>query len=86
VLAIRGAVGVTAIAAELGVHKSTVFRLLATLEARGLVEQNSEGGSYRLAYGVVQLAAGATKMDDLSLLSRPVCRQLGARDGEPGRP
>ena len=61
---------------ELGVHKSTVFRLLATLEARGLVEQHSERGRYRLGYGVVQLAEGATKMDDLSLLSRPVCRQL----------
>lgn len=76
VLAIRDATGVTEIAAELGVHKSTVFRLLATFEARGLVEQNSERGRYRLAYGVVQLAAGAAKMDDLSLLSRPVCRQL----------
>ena len=61
---------------ELGVHKSTVFRLLATLEARGLVEQHTERGRYRLGYGVVQLAAGATRMDDLSLLSRPVCRQL----------
>jgi len=40
------------------------------------VEQNGERGRYRLAYGVVQLATGATKMDDLSLLSRPVCRQL----------
>ncbi|WP_433502575.1 IclR family transcriptional regulator [Pseudonocardia halophobica] len=76
VLAIHGAAGVTEIATELGVHKSTVFRLLATLEARGLVEQHTERGRYRLGYGVVQLAAGATKADDLSLLSRPVCRQL----------
>jgi DNA-binding IclR family transcriptional regulator len=76
VLALGGAAGVTEIATELGVHKSTVFRLLATLEARGLVEQHTDRGRYRLGYGVVQLAAGATKMDDLSLLSRPVCRQL----------
>src|SRR5919197_6651849 len=75
VLALEGAAGVTEIAAELGVHKSTVYRLLATLEARGLVVQNSERGRYRLGYGVVQLAAGATKMDDLSLLSRPVSSQ-----------
>ena len=76
VLALRGATKITDIAAELGVHKSTVFRLIATLEARGLVEQNGERGKYRLGYGVVRLAAGATKMDDLSLISRPVCRQL----------
>jgi IclR family transcriptional regulator, acetate operon repressor len=76
VLALHGPSGVTEIASELGVHKSTVFRLLATLEARGLVDQHSERGNYRLGYGVVQLAAGATKMDDLSLISRPICRQL----------
>ena len=76
VLALHGTAGVTRIAVELGVHKSTVFRLLATLESRGLVEQHSERGEYRLAHGVVQLAAGATRMDDLSLLSRPVCRRL----------
>lgn len=76
VLALHGAAGVTKIAAEVGVHKSTVFRLLATLESRGLVDQNTERGRYRLAYGVVQLAAGATKMDDLTVLSRPICAQL----------
>jgi IclR family transcriptional regulator, acetate operon repressor len=76
VLALGGAAGVTEIATELGVHKSTVFRLLATLEARGLVEQHTERGRYRLGYGIVQLAAGATKSDDLSVLSRPICRQL----------
>jgi DNA-binding IclR family transcriptional regulator len=76
VLALRGPSGVTEIAGELGVHKSTVFRLLATLEARGLVDQHSDRGRYRLGYGVVQLAAGATKRDDLSQISRPVCRQL----------
>ena len=43
-----GPAGVTEIATELGVHKSTVFRLLATLEARGLVEQHTERGRYRL--------------------------------------
>ncbi len=73
VLARVGTAGVTELAAELGLHKATVFRLVATLESRGLVEQHSERGRYRLGHGVVQLAAGATKADDLSLLSRPVC-------------
>jgi DNA-binding IclR family transcriptional regulator len=45
VLARHGSSQVTHIAAELGVHKSTVFRLLATLEARGLVEHDSGEGS-----------------------------------------
>ena len=76
VLALRGAAGVTEIATELGVHKSTVFRLLSTLESRGLVDQHGDRGRYQLGHGVVQLAEGATRMDDLALLSRPVCKQL----------
>jgi predicted transcriptional regulator len=55
VLTLCGASGVTGIATEFGVHKSTVFRLLATLESRGLVEQHSKRGRYRLGY-VSQLA------------------------------
>lgn len=82
VLARHGAAGVTEIAGELGVHKSTVFRLLATLDARGLVEQNAERGRYQLGYGVVQLAAGATKRSDVSLLSLPVCQELAETVGE----
>ena len=82
VLARHGAAGVTEIAKELAVHKSTVFRLLATLEAHGLVEQNAERGRYQLGYGVVQLAAGATKKHDLSVLSRPVCLELAETVGE----
>lgn len=82
VLARRGATGVTPIAEELGVHKSTVFRLLATLEARGLVEQNASRGQYRLGYGVIQLAAGATRKQDLSVTSRPICMELADAVGE----
>jgi IclR family acetate operon transcriptional repressor len=82
VLARRGAFGVTQISKELGVHKSTVFRLLATLEARGLVEQSASRGEYQLGYGVVQLAAGATRKYDLSVISRPICMELAEAVGE----
>ncbi|WP_427918917.1 IclR family transcriptional regulator [Streptomyces sp. cg40] len=82
VLATRGPSGVTEIAEELGIHKSTVFRLLATLESRGLVEQDSERGRYRIGYTMVELAAGASKVNDLSLLSRPVCQELAAAVGD----
>ena len=82
VLARHGSAGVTEIAGELDVHKSTVSRLLSTLEARGLVEQNSHRGRFRLGYGVVQLAAGAAKKHDLSVISRPVCDDLAEVVGE----
>jgi len=82
VLARRGPMTVTEIAAELAVHKSTVFRLLHTLERRGLVDQNGSRGKYQLGYGVVQLAAGATRKLDLTVISRRICESLAEEIGE----
>jgi IclR family transcriptional regulator, acetate operon repressor len=82
VLARRGPTAVTEIATELSIHKSTVFRLLSTLEARGLVDQNTSRGRYQLGYGVVQLAAGATRKLDLSVVSRRICEALAEEVGE----
>jgi IclR family acetate operon transcriptional repressor len=82
VLARRGPTAVTELATELGIHKSTIFRLLSTLEARGLVDQNTDRGRYQLGYGVVQLAAGATRNLDLSVVSRRICEALAEEVGE----
>lgn len=82
VLGERGELGVSEIAEAVGVHKSTVFRLLSTLEGRGLVAQHSERGGYGLGSGVLQLAAGLAQRKDLSLLSRPITRALADAVGE----
>jgi len=79
ILARTGQAGVTEIAVELGVHKSTAFRLLAVLEARGLVDQHGERGKYRLGLGVLRLAGATTARLDLIQQGRPVCEAL-ARD------
>ena len=82
ILARLGEAGVTEIAGELGVHKSTAFRLVTTLEAHRLVEQTSERGRYRLGVGVLRLAGATTARLDLVQEARPVCRQLAAETGE----
>lgn len=82
VLARGGPAPISQISTELNIHKSTVFRLLSTLEARGLVEQNTSRGRYQLGYGVVQLAAGVTRKLDLSVIGRPVCEALAEAVGE----
>jgi DNA-binding IclR family transcriptional regulator len=82
VLAAQGPCGVTEIAEALDIHKSTVFRLLATLESRGMVEQNSERGRYRIGYTMVELAGGASKSNDLSALSHSICQELAAAVGD----
>jgi len=82
ILARLGEAGVTEIAAELGVHKSTAFRLVATLESHGMVEQNEERGKYRLGVGVLRLAGATTARLDVVQEARPVCRKLAADSGE----
>lgn len=82
ILARRGETGVTEFAAELGVHKSTAFRLVAALEMRGLVEQPGERGKYRLGLGLIRLAGAATVRMDISQQSRPVCERLAAEVAE----
>lgn len=82
VLARMGEAGVTEIADGLGVHKSTAFRLVATLEAHRLVEQTGDRGKYRLGVGVLRLAGATSARLDVVQEARPVCRRLAAETGE----
>lgn len=82
ILARSGPATVTEIAGELGVHRSTAFRLLAVLEGRGLVEQLEERGRYQLGFGIIRLAGATTARLDLVRESRPVCERLAAELGE----
>ncbi len=82
ILAQRGEAGVSEVAAEIDVHKSTAFRLLGALEARGLVEQSGERGKYRLGFGIVRLAGAVTGRIDITQQGRPVCERLAEEIGE----
>ncbi|MET9788709.1 IclR family transcriptional regulator [Streptomyces canus] len=82
ILAQRGEAGVSEVAAEIDVHKSTAFRLLGALEARGLVEQTAERGKYRLGFGIVRLAGAVTGRFDITQQGRPVCERLSEEIGE----
>jgi DNA-binding IclR family transcriptional regulator len=82
ILAQHGEAGVSDVAAEIDVHKSTAFRLLGALEARGLVEQAGERGKYRLGFGIVRLAGAVTGRIDITQQGRPVCERLAEEIGE----
>ncbi|GAC1468582.1 MAG: IclR family transcriptional regulator [Chloroflexota bacterium] len=81
-LSIQGWSGVTAVAQSLGIHKSTAYRLLATLKERGLVEQDMETDRYRLGMGVVFLASTVVAELDVVRAAQPVCKQVGEQTGE----
>ena len=82
ILAQRGEAGVSEVAAEIDVHKSTAFRLLGALEARGLVEQAGDRGKYRLGFGIVRLAGAVTGRIDITRQGRAVCERLAEEIGE----
>ena len=82
ILARHGEAGVTDIAEELDVHKSTAFRLLGVLENRGLVAQAKDRGKYYLGAGVLRLAGAAAVRLDISQEGVPVCRELADELGE----
>ncbi|MFQ6392299.1 IclR family transcriptional regulator [Nocardia sp. KC 131] len=82
IIAKLGQAGVTEIATELGVHKSTVSRLITVLESRGYVEQLSGRGKYRLGFSIVRLAGSTSAQVDLVGQSQGTCNELADASGE----
>ncbi|GAB2672776.1 IclR family transcriptional regulator [Gordonia jinhuaensis] len=74
--------GVSDIARDLGVHRSTAFRLLATLESRNLVEQETHRGTYRLGLGVLRLAGTVAARIDLVGDAQVACDRVAQRLNE----
>ena len=81
-LSVRGRLGVTEVAGELGVHKSNAHRMLATLAGHGMVEQDPETEKYRLGLGVVGLASAVTADIDVVRDSRAASQGLSRETGE----
>ena len=87
ILARDGEAGVTEVARELGVHKSTASRLLAALDRRELVAQDTARGRYRLGVGMVRLAGAAeprARPGAGEPAGLPGAGPGGGRDGQPG--
>lgn len=74
--------GVTEMAHKLHLSKSTVHRLLATLTAEHLIEQNPDTGKYHLGLAVYDLAAAASAGFDLGEAVIPPMTVLRDRTSE----
>jgi DNA-binding IclR family transcriptional regulator len=57
-------------------NKTTAFRLLAALEAEGLIMRNALSGGYRLGVELVALGGCAMRANPLRAVSRPVLESL----------
>jgi DNA-binding IclR family transcriptional regulator len=74
--------GVTELSKRLGLHKNNVFRLLATLEHRGYIEQNRETENYRLGPKTLQLGSIFIEQRECRRQARPMLEALMAATGE----
>lgn len=78
----RGATGISELAQLVGLHVSTVHRLLATLVDRGYVRQDPDSSRYHLASRIFTLASAADVHLDLRLVARPYLERLMRLSGE----
>jgi IclR family KDG regulon transcriptional repressor len=74
--------GVTHLSRRLELHKNNVFRLLATLEQRGYVEQSPETDRYRLGVRACELGRAFSRSRSFLDRGRPVVRHLVEALGE----
>jgi DNA-binding IclR family transcriptional regulator len=74
--------GVTEIGKYTGLHKSTAFRFLETLEHEGYVKQNPDTEKYRLSYKVLSLGFNLIEKMDVRIAARPHMEKLAIMTGE----
>ncbi|MFB5763175.1 IclR family transcriptional regulator [Paenibacillus medicaginis] len=74
--------GLTEIAAKIGLHKSTVHRLLTTLEERGFIIRNAATEKYRLGIRIWELSTHMSRNEDPAVLLLPLMEKLRDRLGE----
>lgn len=75
-------IGVAELSRRLGLHKNNVFRLLATMEEAGYIEQDPETERYRLGLGALELGRAFLRGRPLIERARPHLEALSARFGE----
>ena len=75
-------IGVTELSRRLGIGKSTTHRLVATLAAERLLEQDPMTGRYRLGLALYELGTTVTEHVDLHQAALPVLTTLRHSTGE----
>jgi len=72
---------ITQLAQVTDLHKSTIHRLLVTLEATGMVRQNPQNGHYRLGFKMMELGAAALRSVELRTTAHPHMEELSRTMG-----
>ena len=70
------------ISREVDAHKSSVFRVLTTLEAAGFLEKDRQSGKYRLGLKILDLAGRVWGRHDIRQIASPYMEELARETGE----
>ena len=75
-------IGVNEVARRIGLHKSTVSRLVTTLGQHDFVARNTEGNGITLGMGLIALASPLLGKLDASKLAKPLLDLVARETGE----
>jgi IclR family transcriptional regulator, KDG regulon repressor len=78
----KGGLGVTEIANQIDINKSSVFRTLSTLVQYGYVEQDCDTGKYKLGYKFLDMSSKLLESIDLRAEAKPFLQELEKKTNE----
>ena len=78
----KGGLGVTEIANQIDINKSSVFRTLSTLVQYGYIEQDSDTGKYKLGYKFLDISSKLLESIDLRTEAKPFLQELENKTNE----
>ncbi len=81
-LAENGPMGIMEISGVLGFHKSTVHRLLASLQHMGYIRQEEESLKYALSLKFLEIGSKIMEQTNMASLIHPYLKRLSEQTGE----
>lgn len=80
---VKEGLGVTAIGQSIGLHKSTVYRLLTALSERGYIEKEPKNSTYKIGLKFIEISGLFLKKLELKTEALPFMRKLAEIIGQP---
>jgi IclR family transcriptional regulator, KDG regulon repressor len=78
----KGGMGVTEIANQIDINKSSVYRILSTLVLYGFIEQDELTGRYKLGYKFLEISSKLLESIDLREEAKPFLLELEEETNE----
>ncbi|RFU66655.1 IclR family transcriptional regulator [Peribacillus glennii] len=78
----KGGLGVTEIAKQIDINKSSVYRILSTLVQYGYIEQDAGTGRYKLGYKFLEISSKLLESIDLRTEAMPFLQELESETNE----